>query len=427
MVRTHHRDAGQIINLIKSFLMTQVHTTLHDPLMAEKQPTHFKYKGPKKFATAINIARHYGFHLIEPVKPKKPLSKKAKEVQGKVAREKSGEWYIHLEDKFAELSKYINEMEGFPQPTLVCHTLHPRRKLGKVRLSMFGCDKTISEGLVIATTLSILRELGHKNLGIDINCVGNRETKLKWSEQFKRHVADNLNDVRPTCQTSFKQDPLSLAACDDEICTEITSRAPKTINFLHKSDRQHLKDICEYLEAIDAPYRINGSLVGSFHHDSHTIFHVRTFNDEGEASGPVLARGERHHSVAGHIGFQRSIPTISASIDVPGGRRESYKSLDKDKVVQPKVYYIHLGNRAKKQSLPVLEKLRQEGITVLQSLTRDKIRDQIIAAEQMNIPLALIMGEKEAQEKSVIVRDMLSRAQETYPIDQVARYLKSSL
>lgn len=404
--------------------MTQVHTTLHDPLMAEKKPVHFKYKGPKKFATAIDVARHYGFHLIEPLEPKKTLNKKAKEVQGKLKREKAGEFYIHLGDKFTELDKYINDMKGWPQPALVCHTLHSRRKVGKVRLSMFGCDKTISEGLVIATTLSILRELGHSNLGVDINCVGNQETKQKWSEQFKNHFKEHLNDIRPTCQTNFKQDPLSLATCDDDVCREITSRAPKTISFLHKSDRQHLKDICEYMEAINAPYRINGSLVGSYHHHSHTIFHIRSFNDEGEANGPVLARGERHHSVAGHFGFQRSIPTISASIDVPGGRRESYKSLDEKEVKRPKIYYIHLGNRAKKQSLPVLEHLRREGITVLQSLTRDKIRDQIIAAEQLQIPHAIIMGEKEAQERSVIVRDMFSRAQDTYKIDEVVSYLK---
>ncbi|MEX2368791.1 MAG: His/Gly/Thr/Pro-type tRNA ligase C-terminal domain-containing protein [Candidatus Paceibacterota bacterium] len=405
--------------------MTQTHTTLHDPVLAEKKPTHFKYKGPKKFATAINIARHYGFHLIEPVKPKRTLSRRAREVQGKTKRDKSGEWYIHLEDKFAELNKYINDMEGWPQPPLVCHTLHPRRKVGKVRLSMFGCDKTISEGLIIATALSILGELGHKNLGVDINCVGNRETKQKWAEQFKEHTKKNLNDMRPTCQTTFKQDPFQITACEDDICRDIAARAPKTLSYLHKADRQHLKDICEYLEAIEAPYRINNSLVGSYHHDSHTIFHIRTFNDEGESSGPVLARGERHHSVAGHIGYQRSIPTVSASIDVPGGRRESYKSVDEKEVERPKVYYIHLGNRAKKQSLPVLEKLRQEGITVLQSLTRDKIRDQIIAAEQMNIPHAIIMGEKEAQENSVIVRDMLSRSQDTFPIDQVISYIKT--
>lgn len=400
------------------------HTTLHDPLMAQENPTYFTYKGPEDFSTAIDVARHYGFHLIEPIEPKKKLNKKAEEKQGKVKREKTGEWYIHLEDKFAELDKYIHDMKGWPQPALVCHTLHPRRKVGKVRLSMFGCCKTISEGMVIATTLSILQELGHENLGVDVNCVGNENTKERWTHEFKDHVKQRLEDIRPTCQTTFKQDPLRLTTCDDEACRDITTSAPQPINFLHKADREHLKDICEYLEAINAPYRINGSLVGSHHHDSHTIFHIREFDNEGEPQSPVLARGERHLSVAGEMGYPRSIPTISASIDVPGGRRESYKSVDNEEVEKPNVYYIHLGTTAKKQSLPVIERLRQEGITVLQGLTRDKIRDQITAAERLKVPHAVIMGEKEAQEESVIVRDMLSRAQITLDINRLPSYLK---
>jgi histidyl-tRNA synthetase len=400
------------------------HTTLHDPLMAQKKPTYFTYKGPEDFSTAIDIARHYGFHLVEPIDATKKLRKQAEEHQGKVKKEKSGEWYIHLEDKLAELNQYINNMEGWPQPPLVCHTLHPRRKVGKVRLSMFGCNQTISEGLVIATSLAVLQELGYKNLGIDVNCVGESKTKMKWTHDFKEHVKKNLNDMRPTCQTKFKKDPLSITGCDDETCQRISCEAPKTLSYLRKADRQHLKDICEYLEAINAPYRINNSLVGSGHHDSHTIFNIREFNNEGKAKSDVLARGERHLSVAGKMGYQRSIPTISASIDVPGGRRESYKTIDADEVTQPKVYYIHLGNTAKKQSLPVIEKLRREGITVLQGLTRDKIRDQITTAEQLKVPHAVIMGEKEAQEKTVIVRDMLNRAQQTLEIDRLPKYLK---
>jgi len=392
--------------------------------MAQKKPTYFTYKGPKDFSTAIDVAQHYGFHLIEPIEAQKNLDRKARKVQGKVKREKSGEWYIHLGDKFAELNQYIRHMEGWPQPALVCHTLHSRRQIGKVRLSSFGCCQTISEGLVIATTLAVLRELGYENLGVDVNCVGARKTKEKWGYDFKEHFKKHLNDMRPTCQTLFKQDPLHITTCDDETCSEIAAAGPKTLNYLHKADREHLKDICEYLEAIAAPYRINNSLVGSHHHDSHTIFHIREFNDEGKADSPVLARGERHHSVAGQMGFPRSIPTISASIDVPGGRRESYKSIENKEVEQPKVYYIHLGTTAKKQSLPVLEKLRREGVTVLQGLTRDKIRDQITAAERLKIPHAIIMGEKEATEDTVIVRNMLSQSQTTIGVNRLPQYLK---
>lgn len=401
------------------------HTTLHDPLMAQEKPTYFRYKGPEDFSTAIDVARHYGFHLMEPIEPSKDLQKQAKKQQGEVKREKTGEWYIHLEDKFAELKKYIDEMKGWPQPALISHTLHPRRKVGKLRLNMFGCHKTVSEGLVIAASLAVLRELGHENLGVEVNCVGCSQTKRTWTHKYKEYIRQHLGDIRPNCREKFKQDPLRLTACTKhKTCRRILKDTPETVNHLDEEDRQHLKDICEYMEAISVPYRINNLLVGSHHHDSHTVFHIRKFGDDGKPESPVLARGERHHSVAGKMGFPRSIPTISASIDVPGGRRESFKEVEPEEVNQPKIYYVHIGNDAKKQSLPVLEQLRQEDITVLQALTRDKIRDQISTAERLKVPHAVIMGKKEAEEKAVIVRDMYNKTQKTISVNRLPTYLK---
>ncbi len=401
------------------------HITLHDPLMAQETPTHFRYKGPEDFAKAVDTARHYGFHLVEPVEIDDSLDEKAKEHQGKIKREKTGEWYIHLGDKLAELNRYIEDMHGWPQPALICHTRHPRRKVGKVNLTAYGCNKTVAEGLIIAATLAILDELGYENLGVDINCLGNRQAKEAFSERFKNHVKKHLEDMRPTCQTLFKQDPLRLTTCDDDTCTQITRNGPKAVDHLNKEDRCHLKEICEYLEAISAPYRISPALVGSHHHHSHTLFQIKEFDGSRPPHGsPVLARGERHLSVPGKMDYNRSIPTVSASIDIPGGRRESYKTLDREEVECPQVYYLHLGTEAKKHSLPVIEKLRQENITVLQALTRNKLRDQITAAKRLKTPYAVIMGLKEVRENAAIVRDMQTRSQETVSINHLPKYLK---
>lgn len=402
-------------------------TTLHDPILAEETPKKLRYRGPEDYSDAVETARHYGFHLVEPIEPQEKLDEYARKHQGQRDREKTGEWYIHLGDKLAELNHYIENLQGWPQPAQIVHTIHPRRKVGQVRLSVFGTHDVIAEGLTIATSLAILRELGHDNLGVDINCLGDHSTKEKFTERFKNHVKRHLDDIRPTCQTLFKQDALRFATCDDETCSEITRSGPDPVDYLKKADQRHLKEVCEYLETLSVPYRINSALAGSEHHHSHSLFQVKEY--EGQHSphaGTVLARGERHHSTPGKMDQPRSIATISASIDVPGGRRQSFKEVDGDEVDRPDVYYLHLGREARKNSLPVIEQLRSENISVLQRLTKDRLRDQIVIAKRMQVKYAVIMGLQEVRDGTVIVRNMENRSQETVRSERLPQYLKQS-
>jgi histidyl-tRNA synthetase len=124
------------------------------------------------------------------------------------------------------------------------------------------------------------------------------------------------------------------------------------------------------------------------------------------------------------MNHNRSIGTISASIDVPGGRRQSFKKADEDDAETPDVYYLHLTRKARKHSLPLVEQLRREGISVLQRLTKDRLRDQIAIAKRMGVKHAVIMGLQEVRDNTVIVRNMQDRSQETIRADRLSQFLK---
>jgi histidyl-tRNA synthetase len=296
--------------------------------------------------------------------------------------------------------------------------------VGKVRLTVYGCTDAVAEGLVVATSLAVLRELGHDDLGVAVNCVGDRRTRREFIADFKDHVKDSLDEIRPTCRQRFKKDPLALTSCNDDTCRKITESGPDPVNYLRKAGRVHLKEICEYLESLSVPYEVNARLTGSTHHHTRSTFHIKRLADD---SADVLARGERHQHTAGEMDYCRSIHATSASIDVPGGRRESYKSIDKDEVEAPPVYHLHLGHDARKYSLSVLEQLRQADIAVLQTLSEDKLREQISMAERMDTKFAVLVGLKEARENTVIVRNMRNQSQTTVSRDRLTDHLKQKI
>ena len=73
----------------------------------------------------------------------------------------------------------------------------------------------------------------------------------------------------------------------------------------------------------------------------------------------------------------------------------------------------------------MLEKLRKAGVHAQHSLAKDKLTGQINSAETLNIPYIILLGQKEALENSVIVRNTVNRSQVSVSIEDIGEYAKS--
>ena len=67
------------------------------------------------------------------------------------------------------------------------------------------------------------------------------------------------------------------------------------------------------------------------------------------------------------------------------------------------------------------------GIDVYESLGKDSLRAQLKIADKIASPLALIFGQQEVFEQTIIIRDMKTGAQETVPLVKIANVLKKRL
>ena len=92
-----------------------------------------------------------------------------------------------------------------------------------------------------------------------------------------------------------------------------------------------------------------------------------------------------------------------------------------------KIYFVQLGTDAKQKSLTVLEILRKAKIPTKHSLSKDSLKGQLKMASKLKIPYALILGQKEVFENSIIVKNMTSSSQETVPIEKLIDYLKKKI
>lgn len=76
------------------------------------------------------------------------------------------------------------------------------------------------------------------------------------------------------------------------------------------------------------------------------------------------------------------------------------------------------------RALPMIETLRSSRIAVYHYLGRDKLMAQMQADEAVRAPYHLIIGQKEALDGTVTVRNVSSRAQDTVPMQVLPDFLK---
>jgi hypothetical protein len=134
-------------------------------------------------------------------------------------------------------------------------------------------------------------------------------------------------------------------------------------------------------------------------------------------------------SILERLGFvvvdKKDVPAIGAAIGVDRVVEAPwYSGLTPRILKKPKICFIQLGSDAKLKSLNVIEILRKAHIPIHHTLAKDSLSTQLASAEKIGCPYAIIFGQKEALEDSVLVRDMKTRSQETVKIKDLAHYIK---
>lgn len=329
---------------------------------------------------------------------------------------------LHVEEKIALLRTYNEElMHEKAHPIMIYlkdSYKNPSKKQANfpryADLEILGNNKSIAEATLIQTAFMMLREEGYEDISIDINSTGDKDSLNRFTRELGNYYRKHLNDLHPECRQAFKNDPLDLLSCANEKCTEINANAPRSIHYLSESSRIHFQEVLEFLETLEIPYNINNNLIGNKKYCTETIFEIKH-------KEKTLAVGVRYDSLSKKMGFKKELAGVGISLLIKKSPEMKKEVL---KTKRPWVYFVQLGMEAKLLSLPVIEVLRQAKIPVLQSLPKDKLGAQVSIAERMRMPYTIIMGKKEAVEKSVIVRHNDTRSQETVLISDLAAYMK---
>ena len=411
-----------------------------------------KYQGFSE--KAAEVALYYGFSPIDtPILEREDVflstNSEDTDMVGKemyTLKTKGGD-KLSLRPEFTApaMRAYIEHgMQALPQPVKLYYYgslfRHDNPQRGRYRefkqfgLEMLGTNKSIADAMIIYMVWNILQEVGLKNIVVEVNSIGDKESRTPYTRELTSYYRKHISQICADCRQRMKTNPLRLLDCKKPECQAVREKAPQSVAFLSPVAKTHFKEVLEYLDALHINYRINPHLVRGLDYYTHTVFEimeesVETTQENGEKKEEPLsltiAGGGRYDYLAKRLGSKKDVPAVGASIGVDRVLLSpSYKAVQPRVVKNPKIYFIQIGFEAKLKSLEIIEILRNARIPVLHSLNKDSLSAQLATAEKMDIPYAIIFGQKEALEGTVIVRNMETRSQDTVKIDKLTDYLK---
>lgn len=397
------------------------------------------------FEKAQEIAVYYGFKPIEtPILENENtfttaigIGTDAIDKEMYTLKTKGGDHLaVRPENTAGVMRAYIEHgMQSLPQPVLMYYYgpffRHDKPQRGRYRqfyqfgLESLGSEKSIIDALIIKTTLAILEEAGATNLSVSINSIGDKECRGTYIKELTNYYKKHLSSLPAIDRERLKTNPLRILDSKEEKTIELNISAPDSLAYLCTSCKKHFKEVLEYLEQMEVPYIMNKNLVRGLSYYTRTVFEIIEENAGEDGSPLTIAAGGRYDYLGKQLGSKKDIPAMGVSIGVDRVVESTwYKKLCPRILKKPKIYFIQLGFDAKLKSLGVIEILRKGKIPIAQSISKDNLGAQLAVAEKLEMKYAIIFGQKEAMENSVIFRDMSNRSQETVKLSKLLEYIK---
>ncbi|PLX26249.1 histidine--tRNA ligase [Candidatus Parcubacteria bacterium] len=402
------------------------------------------------YHTAEDIANAYGFSYIEtPILEQAMLFTrsigKGTDVVDKemyVFEDKDGSRVCLRPEVTASVARsYINHgMQTFPQPVKVWYWgqmfRHDRPQAGRYRqFHQFGCEtlgvqSPVVDAELIAVAYNTLRDLGIETT-VRINSIGTVEDRENYIVELVGYLRSKRSYLSDESKKRINKNPLRVLDSKHEQDQAVMEEAPQILDWLSDKSRGFFMNVLEYLDEAGIPYVLTPTLVRGLDYYTDTVFELYAEDDEGSQS--ALGGGGRYNGLIEQLGGEET-PAAGFSLGIERIAmvlKKQREELEKQENYKPEkpggIFFAQLGEQACKRSLYLIEELRRKDLRVYHNLAKSSLKAQLETANKLGVSHTLILGQKEVQDETILVRNMESGIQEVVDQKKIANTVQKLL
>lgn len=320
----------------------------------------------------------------------------------------------------ATLLKQVRDSGLVPstlQPLFLWHTNaasgRPSPKQIIVQFHVLGVEQAIADVVLIRAVRALVHDLTKGEPTLRLNSMGDRETRGRFARELTSFFRKQGAVLPADCVASARQGDVFQAA-EQLAASAEADELPSPTDHLSESSRKHFEGVLEYLESTDTAYELAPGLLSRGSAWSETCFEIT--GAEG-----IQAWGSRYNEFARPF-FKAHIPSAGAVVRINVEGKEPIAAVKQRSA--PRFVFVHIGDEAKRECMKMADELRKARVPMTQSIGIASLTEQMRVVDELNPPYVLIMGRKEALERSVILRERATHTETFIPLDHLVDMLK---
>ncbi len=271
------------------------------------------------------------------------------------------------------------------------------RQFHQIDAEVIGAPEPAADVELLVLADQLLRELGIEGVMLQLNTLGDAETRDAWRQALVDHFEAHRADLSEDSLTRLAKNPLRILDSKDPRDRSAADSAPDIDAFLTVEARAFFDAVTAGLDAAGVAWERNARLVRGLDYYRHTAFEFVT--DRLGSQGTVLAGGRYDgliESLGGPatagVGWAAGVERLAMLVPEPG--RATI-----DAVVVP------MGAAAEVRATGLVADLRRAGVAV-EMAYRGKMKQRLAKADALGARMAVIVGDDELASGMVAVKNL---------------------
>ena len=300
------------------------------------------------------------------------------------------------------------------------------RELNQFGVEVFGSSDPLMDAEVISIPVNLYKILGLKGIKVNINTLGDIESRLKYREALLEYFKPHLDELCDDCKNRYATNPLRILDCKVDHELDIMKNAPKISDYLNETSINHFNKVKEYLESMEIEYVVNENLVRGLDYYTHTVFEIEA-QVEGFGSQNVLCGGGRYDGLVntlggpeiGGVGFATGIERLLTALEYENKLPSDSVSVD--------TYLIPMDDESKRLGIKITNILRMNGFSSeIDGMSRN-IKGNFKQADRLNAKYIIIIGEEEVKSNILTVKNNNTKEEYKVNIDKLIEFLDKNI
>ncbi len=302
---------------------------------------------------------------------------------------------------------------------------HERPQKGRYRqfhqcgVEVFGLNGPDVDAELIMMTARLWRELGiDKHVRLELNSIGSQEDRADYRTALVAFLEQHIDVLDEDCKRRMHTNPLRVLDTKNPDIQAILGDAPRLSEYLGEESKAHFAGLCELLDAAGIEYTVNERLVRGLDYYNRTVFEWIT---ESLGAQGTVCGGGRYDGLVEQLGGK---PTPAVGFAMGLERLvlmlETLELTDVCRSVD--VYVVTAGEGTMMAGMKLAEQLREaiSGVRVMNHFGGGNFKKQFKRADKVGAVVALVLGENEVADNTVVLKDLVGGEQETYNQAEVA-------